>query len=700
LSASLIARIRGALESGIASLGVDPPVGVALEVPPKPEMGDLASPIAFELARRLKKPPREIAATLARLVEGLEGVDRVEIAGAGYLNVYFDRDRFLRDLAREIGVPHPASGSGKRIVEHTNINPNKAAHIGHLRNAVLGDTLVRALRFLGETVEVQNYITTPESRWRTRRRVPEIRGSTSTEPWRSRGAPLRGLVREYAALPPNGVRLRSAQASGSPRIMRSITTADLYAEVAPTTPPARRAARRARAAGDGPRSLAAFLRAGWCSITPRCSGSTLRPPRESDILALGFSKLALRSVPRFAEEGKARGCWVMDGTPRVGRRGGEDHRPTERHGTYVGRTCLSDVVRPAGKGLLSQARSRGADGRDGDGRWPRAPDGVPPRAAAPRRTRSFQGVWPRRARLDHGARGGGEREHPSFGGAEHVLQRDRRASYFQKVVAQGLEALGHAKEASASVHFSYENRPDAAQRHVLNDLLGHGIPLNDEEMTKPYIEMSGRRGIGVKAEDLLRTLVRQVYDRITKERSAEITDREMREKISVQIAVGALRYYMLRFTKNRVIAFDFEDSLTFEGETGPYLQYAAVRSNNIFNKLREREGIDRARAASLFESVRFSCLDSPDALEHWQIVREMSRLPEIVEQAVASLELSLLARFVFSVAQRFSAFYHRYPILHETDPERRNLRIALNELFLRFMETSFALMGVPLPEHM
>src|SRR5262245_12095771 len=121
-------------------------------------MGDLASPVAFEMARRLKRAPKQIASELAGAFPPLPGVARVDVGGAGYLNIYLDRIEAVHTLAREIASPPRAAGGGKIIVEHTNINPNKAAHIGHLRNAVLGDTLARCLRFFGRTVEVQNYI--------------------------------------------------------------------------------------------------------------------------------------------------------------------------------------------------------------------------------------------------------------------------------------------------------------------------------------------------------------------------------------------------------------------------------------------------------------------------------------------------------------------------------------------------------------
>ena len=128
---------------------------IASERPPRTELGDLAFPVAFELARTLKKAPKKIAEELGGALSGVEGVSRVDVAGAGYLNVFFDRVRYLESF---LAPSEREPSRGKVIVEHTNINPNKAAHIGHLRNAALGDAFVRTLRFRGENVEVQNYI--------------------------------------------------------------------------------------------------------------------------------------------------------------------------------------------------------------------------------------------------------------------------------------------------------------------------------------------------------------------------------------------------------------------------------------------------------------------------------------------------------------------------------------------------------------
>jgi arginyl-tRNA synthetase len=133
-------------------------IPVVLEQPKQTAFGEIAIPIAFQLARVLKKPPRAIAQELAAELPPIEGVSALEVAGNGYINVRLDRSRYASGLVAGETGQRTAETAGKIIVEHTNINPNKAAHIGHLRNAALGDTFVRMLRAMGSTVEVQNYI--------------------------------------------------------------------------------------------------------------------------------------------------------------------------------------------------------------------------------------------------------------------------------------------------------------------------------------------------------------------------------------------------------------------------------------------------------------------------------------------------------------------------------------------------------------
>src|SRR5687768_8682381 len=142
-------RLRERLLATLQQLYQLPPEGLPqlpIEYPPTRELGDLATPVAFELARRLRKAPRAIAQELAAALGAIDGISRVEAAPNGYLNIYLDRVAFVRGVVRRAGPEGPGLHTdrpSKTIVEHTAINPNKAAHIGHLRNSALGDTLVR-----------------------------------------------------------------------------------------------------------------------------------------------------------------------------------------------------------------------------------------------------------------------------------------------------------------------------------------------------------------------------------------------------------------------------------------------------------------------------------------------------------------------------------------------------------------------------
>src|SRR3954470_780446 len=151
-----VARLLTALYSLDSSDAERP--AIVLEYPPNRELGDLGTPVAFELARRLRKAPRAIAQEIATAFGTLEGIRHVAAAPNGYLNFFLERRDFLLARLSPDGPAAPPASAGKAIVEHTAINPNKAAHIGHLRNSALGDTLVRVLRFRGIPVEVQNYI--------------------------------------------------------------------------------------------------------------------------------------------------------------------------------------------------------------------------------------------------------------------------------------------------------------------------------------------------------------------------------------------------------------------------------------------------------------------------------------------------------------------------------------------------------------
>jgi len=281
---------------------------------------------------------------------------------------------------------------------------------------------------------------------------------------------------------------------------------------------------------------------------------------------------------------------------------------------------------------------------------------------------------------------------PKFGGAERVINViDVRQSYLQKVVKEGVRQLGHAREAERSIHFSYEMV--ALTPATANAL---GIEVAEADAKKPYVEMSGRKGLGVKADDLLDALQSKATESVREGSKREGLSDEDVENLGRQIAVGALRYFMLKYGRNKVIAFDFSEALTFEGDSGPYLQYSTVRVENIFRKMKER-GVD-----AKLDDASLDALTLTEGLtdEMWDLVRRSAELPAAVARAVDALELSILTHDLFELAQRFNSFYHKYPILNEKDDAERQRRAVCAEIFRRTMIASLDLMGIPVPERM
>ncbi len=632
--------------------GIEPPA-VTAALPPEPALGDLAFATCFELARTLRKAPRVIAGELAGELAEVAGVARVEVAGAGYLNVFLDRCALLRGLLAEPGAP-PASGGedgGKVIVEHTNINPHKAAHIGHLRNAVLGDTLVRALRYLGRQVEVQNYID-------------------------DTGVQVADLVVGFQDL---GGPSPEEVAATHPRF--DYYCWDLYARVTalyqerPELAARRGEVLHAMEEGDNP---TAALAAGLADRVVHCHLATMERigvrydllPRESDILHLhfwarAFELLRDRGAVRLAADGKNAGCWVMDLS--------DDPEFADIEDTQKVLVRSNGTVTYTGKDIAYQLWKFGLLGRDFRyRRYHTDPEG--------------HVLWASTS-------GEGEPGAPAFGGGSRVYNViDSRQAYPQKVVAKGLACLGFTEQAERSHHFAYEMV--ALTPACATEL---GMELMPDDRERPYVEMSGRRGLGVKADDLLDRLLERAREEVAR-RNPEMEAADL-DAIAGTLAVGALRYFMLRFTRNRVIAFDFGEVLSFEGETGPYVQYSVVRANNILRKLAERDGVDLETLAERADGWLGAGAPQPPA-EEWGLARECARLGEVVADSVEKCEMSGIARHAFTLAQTFNNFYHRFPVLAEEDLAARRRRILLVELFRRTMGRALGLMGVEVPPRM
>jgi arginyl-tRNA synthetase len=664
-------RVRDRVRAVLAELYDvrDATLAVPIETPPNRTLGDLGTPIAFELARRLRKAPRAIAAEIAERFGTVDGIARVEAAPNGYINVFLDRPAFLLErlgLGELKASPRPAAE--KTIVEHTAINPNKAAHIGHLRNAALGDTLVRVLTFRGTPVEIQNYID-------------------------DTGVQVADVVVGFREL--EGLDLAGVNAIADTTRFDYYCW-DLYARVTEwyRDDEKERLTIRGRTLHDIEHGAnpAAAIGALIADRIVRCHLRTMARLNidydlltwEGDILRLqfwarAFEILKAAGAVYLQTEGRHAGCWVMrksDGGTAADEAADSAEQDDEREKVIV---RSNGTVTYVGKDMAYQLWKSGLLGRDFSYR--KFVVG-----------RNGHDIWATTSRAEDA-----DASHPAFGAARATYNViDVRQAYLQKLLKQALVALGHPEEAERLTHFSYEM---VALSHSTARELGFGAAADSDDARKPFVEVSGRKGLGVKADDLIDRLFAKALTEV-EQRNPELADDE-RRRIAETIGVAAVRYFMIKYSRTKVIAFDIDEALSFEGETGPYLQYAVVRANNIFQKLMERDRLsERDILATLSTTPPAALLGSDGDHDLWGLVLEASRLDEIVEQVIRSLEFAVLAKYAFSLAQMFNAFYHKAPVLNEEREDVKRWRAAGVAYFRQQLTRILGVMGVGVPARM
>jgi arginyl-tRNA synthetase len=728
-------RIRAVLQEK-NSLALE---SIPLETPPDLRLGEIATPIALQLARTLRKAPKAIAQEIVSALGSVDGFASFEVAGAGYINARLDRGAMvlatagtpshLSDKNKDVAKLHPADedlsagtpvvghpGPSHVLVEHTSINPNKAAHIGHLRNAILGDTFVRLLRAAGNQVDVQNYID-------------------------NTGVQVADVVVGFLNLERRSVaEIRAVIAESEKRFTRTgnysdaidyycwdlyARTSSWYTEGTSEEQAARKKLRldTLRAIEQGNNETAAIADLISTAVLRRHLETMQRLgieydflPRESEILHLkfwdaAFEQLKKTGVLYFETEGKNKGCWVMS------RAGAESVAEGETDDDAKVIVRSNGTVTYVGKDVAYHLWKFGLLGRD---------FGYKPFFAYPSHE-----CW---ISAEHG-----EANHPHFGGATAIYNViDSRQSDPQANVIQALRGMGYTDQADHYTHFSYEMV--ALTPRCAEDL---GYEVSGEDKRKPYIEVSGRKGFGVKADDLIDKLIaatRAEVDARQTGGTGEGAEAE-RQRIATQIAIGALRYFMLKYTRNSVIAFDFKDALSFEGETGPYIQYAVVRIRNIFRKGGTTPEAELARFASqqvsrsasqqvsksasqpsgvLYQGAS-SLAPQPPARDPgalapaddlaaylageenediWSLWLRAGRFSLVLEQSIAASEPAFLAKHAFQLAQEFANFYHRHHILTEEDPRRKAFLLATAAVTLRELVRSLELLGIESPEAM
>ncbi len=675
---SLLARIQAILQSKYDVTLTN----LVVEQPPSIALGELALPVAFELAKRLRKAPRAIAAELAAELSTQlpEGVSSVEVAGAGYLNIRLDRAATLRRIAADQHAN--IGGPGFRLVEHTSINPNKAAHIGHLRNAILGDTFQRLLRpdtyKQGYEVGVQNYIDN------TGVQVADV---------------VVGLVHLEGKNLSSTRELLTELLETNQRI--DFYCWDLYARVSQwyTADPDHIAARKqirldtlhALETGNNETAEIADLIA--TAVLRRHLETMQRLnieydflPRESEILHLHFWDAARqlmieKGVLYLETAGKNKDCWVMRraGTEATIAHYGTDPDQPDEDAKVIVRS--NGTVTYVGKDIAYHLWKFGLlPGKDF--------------GYAPFYQYSHQPTTNSQQPTTHTcwiSTEQGQTPHPFFGHADHIYNViDSRQNDPQNNVIAALRGMGYTEAADNYTHFSYEMV--ALTPRCAIEL---GYTISEEDRGKAYIEVSGRKGFGVKADDLIDRLTAAAKSEVDT-RHPDLTDTE-RETIAKQIAVGALRYFMLRFTRNTVIAFDFKDALSFEGETGPYVQYAIVRAANIFRKANTTEAASLAAIEAIPTEALAAILNTEEGSSIWETWLLTSKLTLLIDQCLNTAEPAYLAKYAFQLAQQFNNFYHRHHILNETDPTRKALYLATAAAAEREMTRAIAYLGIETP---
>ncbi len=665
----IVELLKAALRSAASEkygIGLDQ---IVVETPPKTEFGDFAFPAAFELAKLIKQAtgekqnPRAIAESLRSCLDTVEIVSKVDVAGAGYLNVFVDRGKFLADNLTADPLPNtvdPTDETAVKVcVEHTSVNPNKAAHIGHVRNSVLGDTFHRILKATGKRVEVQNYIDN------TGVQVADVVVGFMYLEGRDLGS-IKALDAELAA-------------AGT---SFDYYCWDLYAKVgqAYQSDEALKAKRAdvlhlIEAGDNATAELADYV----ATRNVQCITDTMERlgirydllPRESEILHLhfwdkAFEQMKQLGVIHYEAEGKHAGCWVMPW---------ESHTASDDHEADKILVRSNGTVTYTGKDIAYQMWKLGILGLDFNYRlFHTYADG--------------KQIWITTPNPD-------DHQQTHFGGGETIYNViDTRQSYPQEVVKKGVAAISPERGEKASVHLAYEMvalSPAAAEEL--------GFELSDEDRKRPFIEMSGRKGLGVKADDLI--------DRLEANALAEVESRhadlpaDQKVRIAHQLAVGALRYFLLKFTRNTVIVFDFKEALSFEGETGCFCQYSAVRANSIFRKLGDiGETLEDCRKRVAEAGSLDEIISADPASDIWSMAILASRLEETVRQAAAANEPAILAKYAFSLAKAFNLFYHNHKILSETDELKRSVLVTVADMARRSLTAALETLGIEVPEKM
>lgn len=629
---------------------------VPFNVPPQQELGDFSSPVCLSMAKQRRMSPMKIAQEVAGWLkwELIPYIQEIGVSPPGYLNFKVNWPALAQDLVPRIieegkAFGKPVSRLKKKVfIEHTSVNPNKAMHIGHLRNSVLGDTVARILEWLGFSTEVCNYIDD------TGLQVVDVVTALLylDRPSYTERSGFEGIWTKAPADQPFDYFCWDLYARFQNELEKNSFLLEKREEVL-------------HKIEGGNHPIASFAK----ELATRIVRSHLQTVAqlsifydllnwESDIIGRGFWEatfelLKEKKAIRFETEGPNDGCWVVPLGGLVETAEGMkslDKILVRSNGsvTYTGK----DVAYQLWKfGLLRKdfLYKRWGLQVNGEMLWTTAQDGE-----------------------------SGERLSKYFGHADTVINViDTRQSYPQQVVVECLRQTGFEKEAKESIHLAYEVvnlSPQAAR------LLG----VEETEEKKAYA-MSGRSGTGVKAKDFIQRVKLKVIEK---------ADHPLEEKVASALASAAIRYYLLKFTLESQIVFDFDDALKTTGDTGIYLEYAHARSCSILRKAKEQKIDLQWRRDGIPKQVTETERGLLDAL---------SRFSSSVAKTGKTLRVSQLTEYAFDLATAFTDFYEhpdpgadvQTPFIHLKDEELRTFRLCLVTAFQKVMGNLLTLMGMP-----
>lgn len=605
-----------------------PEVEYDVSEPPRKEFGELTCNVAFQLAKHAKKAPARLAEELAEKMQARLGdskgyIQSVEPHPAGYVNFKANHAMLstetlglvLRDPSR-YGYQEPGEGL-HIVIEHTSVNPNKALHVGHIRNVIIGDALFRLLRAINHSVTVLNYVD-------------------------DSGLQVADIViafkfAGFSTEPPEGKKFD--QYCGDDVYVK---INEMY-EKDPVLAEKRKVVLQEMEQGRGEIALLAS------QITGRVLAEQLktcwRMKARYDLLNFesqivvsklwseSFELLKNHNIARFETEGKNKGCWV------IAAQGEEDKVIVRSDGTatYVAK----DIPYAAWKlGLVNDPFSykKFADQWDGSTLYSTALDG--------------------------------KKEEWSFSGGQRVITViDSRQARLQRIVSQVLSKIVTDSGGREYHHLGYEAVTISAETAK-----ALGIDIGDRD----FMHMSGRKGIYVSADYVMDTLHSRAYTEV-KIRNPDF-DEPALHRIAEEIAISALRYNMIRQDLDKIITFDIKESLSLEGDTGPYLQYAYARSQRILEK--SGQDVQQASYEKLSQEAELA------------LIKEISKLDLVIEDAANSLSPKTLARYAYFLATTFNLFYEKVPVLKEQDTATRTARLALVKAFGFTLKNALDILGI------